>query len=177
MTLRFYLCETRLGWIGLVLSPRGLRATTLPRPRRDVTLREVAEMGATEPAPEAEAAAASRLVRNLAEGRPADPAGLIDWNSLSANGRSATGFRRAVLEEALRIPRGETRSYGWLAERVGRPRAARAVGRVMATNPLPIVVPCHRVIGSDGSLRGYGAGLPMKAALLRAEGARVGSRS
>ena len=51
-------------------------------------------------------------------------------------------------------------------------RAARARGRVMATNPLPIVVPCHRVIGSDGSLRGYGAGLPMKEALLRAEGAR-----
>jgi methylated-DNA-[protein]-cysteine S-methyltransferase len=84
------------------------------------------------------------------------------------------------MEEALRIPRGETRSYGWLAERVGNPRAARAVGRVMATNPLPIVVPCHRVIGSDGSLRGYGdsgrgrsaAGLWMKAALLRAEGAR-----
>jgi methylated-DNA-[protein]-cysteine S-methyltransferase len=92
-------------------------------------------------------------------------AAIIDWNGLS-------GFRRAVMEEALRIPRGETRTYGWLAERVGRPRAARAVGRVMATNPLPIVVPCHRVIGSDGSLRGYGAGLPMKAALLRAEGAR-----
>ena len=56
----------------------------------------------------------------------------------------------------------------------GSPRAARARGRVMATNPLPIVVPCHRVIGSDGSLRGYGAGLHVKEALLRAEGARVG---
>ena len=61
-----------------------------------------------------------------------------------------------------------------LRERPFQLRAARAVGRVMAMNPLPIVVPCHRVIGSDGSLRGYGAGLPMKEALLRAEGARVG---
>ena len=172
MTLRFYLVETELGWIGLVLSPRGLRATTLPRPSRDVALREVAEMGALEPASDAEAAPAVSLVRDLAEGRPAEPAGVIDWDSLSANGRSISGFRRAVMEEALRIPRGETRTYGWLAERVGRPRAARAVGRVMATNPLPIVVPCHRVIGSDGSLRGYGAGLWMKEALLRAEGAR-----
>ena len=86
--------------------------------------------------------------------------------------RHLTEFQRQVYRAVSAIPRGQTRSYGWLAERVGRPRAARAVGRVMATNPLPIVVPCHRVIGSDGSLRGYGAGLPMKEALLRAEGAR-----
>jgi methylated-DNA-[protein]-cysteine S-methyltransferase len=162
---RFYLVETKLGWIGLVLLANGLRATTLPRASRDDAFREVVEMGAVEPVSEVEAVAAARLVRDLAEGRPADIAGLIDWNGV-------TGFRRAVLEEALRIPPGETRSYGWLAERVGRPRAARAVGRVMATNPLPIVVPCHRVIGSDGSLRGYGAGLHVKEALLRAEGAR-----
>jgi len=165
MTLRFYLIETKLGWIGLVISPSGLRATTLPRPTRDDALREVVELGAPEPASDAEAAPAARLVKALAEGEPAALDGIIDWNG-------AAGFRRAVMEEALRIPRGETRSYGWLAESVGRPRAARAVGRVMATNPLPIVVPCHRVIGSDGSLRGYGAGLPMKEALLRAEGAR-----
>ena len=170
---RFYLVETKLGWIGLVLSPRGLRATTLPRASRDDALREVAETGALEPASEAEAGEMARRVKALAEGergqKPArlgaDVTALIDWNG-------AAGFRRAVLEEALRIPPGETRSYGWLAAKVGRPRAARAVGRVMATNPLPIVVPCHRVIGSDGSLRGYGAGLPMKESLLRAEGAR-----
>ena len=167
---RFYLVETKLGWIGLVLSPGGpagvrLRATTLPRASRDDALREVAEMGAVEPASDAEAGETARLVKALAEGEPAALAALIDWDG-------ATGFRRDVMEEALRIPRGETRTYGWLAERVGRPRAARAVGRVMATNPLPIVVPCHRVIGSDGSLRGYGAGLPMKEALLRAEGAQ-----
>jgi len=165
MMLRFSFVETKLGWIGLVLSPRGLRATTLPRPSRDDALREVVELGAVEPASEADAGDMARRVKALAEGEPAAPDGIIDWQGIS-------GFRRAVMEEALRIPRGETRSYGWLAERVGRPRAARAVGRVMATNPLPIVVPCHRVIGSDGSLRGYGAGLPMKAALLKAEGAR-----
>jgi len=175
MTLRFHLAETELGWMGLVLSPRGLRATTLPRPSRDEALREVVELGAAEPASDGEAAAAARLVRDLAAGRPADAAALIDWGGVSAN-----GFRQAVMEETLRIPRGETGAYGWLAERVGRPRAARAVGRVMATNPLPVVVPCHRVVGSDGSLRGYGdsgrgrsaAGLWMKAALLRAEGVR-----
>ena len=170
--MRFYLVETKLGWIGLILSAKGLRATTLPRASRDDALREVAEMGAVEPASDAEAGDIARRVKALVEGQRAAPptgsgqalAALIDWNGV-------TGFRRAVMEEALRIPRGETRTYGWLAERLGRPRAARAVGRVMATNPLPIVVPCHRVIASDGSLRGYGAGLPMKEALLRAEGA------
>jgi len=98
-------------------------------------------------------------------GRPAHNGARFDWTGI-------TPFRRAVLEECARIPPGETRSYGWLAEQVGHPRAARAVGRVMATNPWPLFVPCHRVVGSDGSLHGYGGGLPMKDALLRAEGAR-----
>ncbi|MBI2912521.1 MAG: methylated-DNA--[protein]-cysteine S-methyltransferase [Chloroflexi bacterium] len=161
--LKFHLCETDAGWVGLVVSPRGLRATTLPRPSRDEALREVLELGAAEPASEAEAGDLPRQVRDLAAGRQADLA--IDWDGVS-------GFRRAVLEEAMRIPAGETRSYGWLAAKVGSLRGARAVGRVMATNPLPLVVPCHRVVASDGSLHGYGGGLEMKAALLRAEGAR-----
>lgn len=170
---RFYLCDTEIGFIGLLLSPRGLlRATTLPRPSRDQALREVAEMGAGEPASEAEAGDLPRRLRALAQGQPLDLTADIDWDSLSAGGRGLSGFRRAVLEETLRIPAGRTRTYGWLAAKVGRPRAARAVGRVMATNPLPLVIPCHRVVGSDGSLHGYGGGLPMKAALLRMEGAK-----
>lgn len=129
-------------------------------------------MGALEPATEAQAGDLPRRLRDFADGRPVDLTADIDWSSLSADGRSIAGFRRAVLEETMRIPAGETRTYGWLARKVGRPRAARAVGRVMATNPFPIVVPCHRVVGSDGSLRGYGAGLPVKAELLRIESAR-----
>jgi O-6-methylguanine DNA methyltransferase len=136
-------------------------------------------MGADGPASEAEAGDLPRRLRALAQGQPVDLTAAIDWDSLSAGGRSLSaggrglsGFRRAVLAETLRIPAGRTRTYGWLAAKVGRPRAARAVGRVMATNPLPLVIPCHRVVGSDGSLHGYGGGLPMKAALLRMEGAR-----
>ena len=159
----FHLYETRLGWIGLILSPKGLRATTLPRPSRDEALRDVSEMGALEPASENDAGDLPRRLRAFADGERVDLAADIDWSRI-------TGFRRAVLEETMRIPAGGTRTYGWLARKVGRPRAARAVGRVMATNPLPIVVPCHRVVGSDGSLRGYGAGLAMKAELLRLEG-------
>jgi methylated-DNA-[protein]-cysteine S-methyltransferase len=89
-------------------------------------------------------------------------------------GLSATPFERAVLAEVARIPRGETRSYGEIADLVGFPRAARAVGNVMHSNPFPIVIPCHRVIRGDGSIGGYGGGEDTKAWLLRFEGRQPG---
>lgn len=73
----------------------------------------------------------------------------IDWSSY-------TEFQRAVLEETLTIPFGETRSYGQIAAAIGRPKASRAVGQAEKRNQVPLVIPCHRVIGSDGSLTGYG---------------------
>ncbi len=82
---------------------------------------------------------------------------------------SGTEFQVQVLEELLRIPYGETASYGDIAKRIGRPKAVRAVGAANGRNPLPIVVPCHRVIGSHGELTGFGGGLDTKAALLRLE--------
>ena len=81
-----------------------------------------------------------------------------------------TLFQRRVWEELRRIPYGQTRSYGQLAHRLGKPGAARAVGAANGRNPLPIVVPCHRVIGSDGSLTGFYGGLFLKKALLALEG-------
>jgi methylated-DNA-[protein]-cysteine S-methyltransferase len=69
-----------------------------------------------------------------------------------------TPFQQAVLMTVDEIPFGETRSYGEIAAELNKPGAARAVGRANATNPIPLVIPCHRVIGADGSLRGYGAG-------------------
>jgi methylated-DNA-[protein]-cysteine S-methyltransferase len=85
-------------------------------------------------------------------------------------GRSAE-FNRRVLAELALVPYGETTTYGTLAARVERPRAARAVGMVMNRNPLPIVLPCHRVVGASGSLTGYAGGLATKEQLLRLEGA------
>lgn len=84
-----------------------------------------------------------------------------------------TGFRRRVLEECARIPRGHVATYADLARRAGSPRAFRAVGNTMRTNPVPILIPCHRVVGSNGSLTGFGGGLDMKDRLLRLEGARA----
>jgi len=83
----------------------------------------------------------------------------------------ATAFKRRVWEALRRIPAGETRSYGEIAAAVGAPRAARAVGSACATNPIPIVVPCHRVVASNGSLGGYAGGLARKRQLLDAEAA------
>ncbi len=80
-----------------------------------------------------------------------------------------TEFQLAVLAELGKIPYGTTASYGEIARRIGRPKAVRAVGAANGRNPLPIVIPCHRVIGSGGQLTGFGGGLPVKEHLLRLE--------
>jgi methylated-DNA-[protein]-cysteine S-methyltransferase len=80
-----------------------------------------------------------------------------------------TEFQRTVWNRLREIPYGETISYGELAKRVGNPKASRAVGAANGQNPIPIVIPCHRVIGSNGKLTGFGGGLPVKEALLALE--------
>ena len=82
---------------------------------------------------------------------------------------SGTDFQVRVLEELQRIPYGETTSYGAIAKSIGQPKAMRAVGAANGRNPIPIIIPCHRVIGSGGDLTGFGGGLDTKAALLRLE--------
>ncbi len=82
-----------------------------------------------------------------------------------------TEFQRRVWRALTEIPYGKTVSYGELARRIGKPSAPRAVGLANGANPLPIIVPCHRVIGADGSLTGFGGGLPIKRKLLALEGA------
>jgi methylated-DNA-[protein]-cysteine S-methyltransferase len=161
--LRFHVFETDLGWVAVALSDAGLREITLPHKSRDAAFDTIAELGADKPATAAEARSVSALVKALVAGQPHANGLPLDWSGI-------TPFRREVMEECMRIPAGQTLTYGELAAKVGRPRSARAVGRVMATNPFPLLVPCHRVLGSDGTLHGYGGGLPMKAALLRAEG-------
>ena len=90
----------------------------------------------------------------------------IDWSVLPA-------FQAKVLKATLTIPFGSTRTYAEIAQQIGHPGAARAVGQAEAKNPIPIIIPCHRVIGSDGKLHGYGApgGVQTKAFLLQHEGA------
>lgn len=87
-----------------------------------------------------------------------------------------TEFQLLVLAELQRIPYGETTSYGDIAERIGRPKAVRAVGAANGRNPIPIIVPCHRVIGASGALTGFGGGLDTKKELLRLESEHTEAR-
>jgi methylated-DNA-[protein]-cysteine S-methyltransferase len=96
--------------------------------------------------------------------------GSLDRFELPLDWRLSEGFRRRVLRAIAAIPYGQTRSYTEMATRAGNERAVRAAGTACGRNPIPIVVPCHRVLRNSGALGGYGGGLPMKEALLKLEG-------
>lgn len=127
--------------------------------------------GCTGQAPPPPVAAAIAAVVRLLDGEPEDLSSLaIDLTSLAA-------FEQAVLRETLAIPAGETRTYGEIAAALGSPGAARAVGRALGANPIPIIVPCHRVLASDGRSGGFSApgGASTKLRMLEIEGARRGN--
>ena len=139
---------------------------------------------AFDPDPDAEVERLARLhgVRVLRSARPVDEArreldeyfeGRRHEFDLPVDLSALPAFQQSVLAKLQRVPYGEVVTYGELAARSARPRAARAVGMVMNRNPLPIVLPCHRVIGANGKLVGYAGGLERKEALLRLEGAML----
>jgi methylated-DNA-[protein]-cysteine S-methyltransferase len=103
-----------------------------------------------------------RQLQRYADGKP------VRWN-LPIDLSSGTTFQQKVWRVLATIPYGETRSYGWVARKVGNPGASRAVGSACGANPVPVIIPCHRVIASDGSIGGFGGGLPMKRRLLSLE--------
>ena len=93
----------------------------------------------------------------------------VDFKRYALDIPTGTAFQRTVWEKLLDIPYGETRSYKWLAEEVGSPKGFRAVGGANGKNPVPIIIPCHRVINSDGTLGGYSGGVWIKEWLLKLE--------
>ncbi len=111
-----------------------------------------------------------RIISDLYQGKVQK----TPWSALDMS--DLTTFTKKVLKQACRIPRGRVAAYSELAARSGRPRAARAVGTVMASNPFPILIPCHRVIRSDGTLGGFGGGLNMKKKMLTCEGVKINSQ-
>lgn len=86
---------------------------------------------------------------------------------------SSTPFQKRVYQAARKIPYGEVRTYGWIAKKIGKPMASRAVGQALNKNPIPIIIPCHRVIAKDGDLRGFASGLKWKRRLLELEGVKT----
>lgn len=159
--------EIRHGWLGIVFSEQGLARVCLPQ-RTQAAARKALEMGKkglTSLSFDAPTAMAGQYLDALSgyfEGR-------VKRFSLPLDLGSATNFETAVWKTARAIPYGETRSYGWIAAMMRRPGSERAVGGALGRNPLPIVIPCHRVVRADGSLGGFSAGLEWKRSLLDLE--------
>jgi methylated-DNA-[protein]-cysteine S-methyltransferase len=157
--------DSPFGGLFPAATPRGLVRIGLPSQDPDQLLADLA--GRVSPRVLETATPLERVRRELDlyfEGRLREFRLPLDW-------RLSRGFRRRALRAVARIPYGETRSYAQVARRAGNERASRAAGTACGGNPIPIVVPCHRVLRSGGSLGGYGGGLAMKRALLELEGA------
>ena len=167
--------RTQFATFVVAATPRGIASifpirsatVTAARATRDPWLARRVRAGATlvlhraprsYPAPLARAAAALQAYASNRSRR------------LPAFDLAGTPFQEKVWKRLCAIPSGKTVSYRELAASIGKPKAARAVGGAVGSNPVPILIPCHRVIGGDGSLTGFGLGLPMKRALLRHEG-------
>lgn len=159
---------TRMGWVALLSDDLSLYASTLPQKTRDAAIRELGRKTPCARAPLGSNALAHHAKDKLERYFERHP---VTFDDLAFDDSTATEFRRQVWQLTRAIPYGYTRTYHQLAFDAGRPNAARAIGQCMALNPLPIIIPCHRVVGSHGELRGFGGGLPMKRALLQMEGA------
>jgi methylated-DNA-[protein]-cysteine S-methyltransferase len=159
--------RTRMGWVGAATRDEKLVAVSLPVASKTTA---VADLGMP-----CDLQKKSALLERLAAELPGYFAGeRLDFTSYPVDLSSHPPFQRAALLAARTIPYGEVRSYRWLAEKAGSPRASRAAGQAMRNNPLPLVIPCHRVVGANGSLTGFGGGLAMKRALLLLESAPLG---
>ena len=160
--LKYIIFNTNMGWVGILGSAKGLLRTTLPQHSAQEA-RQLSGDGVNN------AIWSHNLFNGLVErfktyfsgGKMAFP----DELDLSA----ATPFQRKVWEITRLIPYGKTKSYTWVAEQVKKPEAARAVGQALARNPLPIIIPCHRVLTIDGRLGGFSGGVEIKRHLLRLE--------
>jgi len=154
--------NTDMGWIAILGSGRGLVRVTLPQYSTQEALKLLGEIADNaSPSPEQFSGIAKRLKAYFSGHKVLFP----DELDLSL----ATSFQREVWQITRMIPYGETRSYSWLAKKIGKPGASRAIGQALSRNPLPIIVPCHRVIGNNGRLVGFSGGVEIKKRLLYLE--------
>jgi len=150
-----------MGWVAVISSEKGLAAVTLPqRSPRYALLALGQDIGEAQENPGALKDITARLLAYF-KGRR------IEFNDVI--NPQGTAFQKQVWEATRLNPYGQTRSYQWIAEQIRRPHAARAVGQALGANPIPIIVPCHRVLTSNGGLGGFGGGVEMKRRLLQLE--------
>ncbi len=152
-----------MGWLGIIGSASGLRQVTLPRPSAPEVRKLLGDgLKHAEQSPPLFKEITERLIVYFRGQQVSFP------DRLDLSG--ATPFQCAVWEMTRLIPYGETRSYSWVAEQMKKPKATRAVGQALGRNPVPIIVPCHRVLAVNGKLGGFTGGIEMKKHLLNLEG-------
>ena len=159
--------RTPLGWIGIAASAKGVRAIVLAKPsrravERALRVQDVASNGHLAPP--------DKLLRDARTQVTAYLAGKRHRLDFPIDLSAGTSFQRRVWQTALRIPYGRARSYQWIASKVGGKQHSRAVGNALGANPVPLIVPCHRVVAQDASLGGFSCGLAVKRKLLDLEG-------
>lgn len=160
--LRYITFSTEAGWLGILSSPRGLLCITLPQHSQQDARQLLGDsVDCAVWSPRSFENLVERFVTYFNGCRVCFP------DELDLSG--ATAFQCKVWEATRLIPYGETRSYGWVAEQIKKPQAVRAVGQALGKNPLSIIIPCHRVVASDGKLGGFTGGLRMKRLLLHLE--------
>ena len=152
------LCAVLIAWEGELIRRIELEAD--PQQRRLVL--EVLDVCGL-PTGEAPSGLASQIRKHLC-GKE-----VPNYSTVKLDQTIGTPFQKAVWEVVRQVPYGQTRAYRWVAQQIGRPRAARAVGQAVARNPFPLVVPCHRIVASDGSLGGFSAGVSLKRLLVDLE--------
>jgi len=162
--LKYTVANIGVGWVGVLGSNSGLLKITLPQGTAQEAERLLG--GRVR-----EAARSGDFFTDLIERLRGYFAGYRVAFNDELDLSSATAFQHEVWQLTRLIPYGETRSYSWVAEKLGRAGAGRAVGQALTRNPLPIIVPCHRVVAKDGGLGGYRGGLTEKRYLLRLESA------
>ncbi len=156
--------DTTWGWMALAFSNLGLVGTTLPCSTKEEALGKVLTLWPYAYPQEDALKELKELLVRYFNGEK------VDFN-FPLDLRTGTDFQKKVWEEVRKVPWGQTSTYREIAERVGRPGASRAVGQALARNPMPIIIPCHRVIGSSGNLVGFSGGIELKGKLLALEGA------
>jgi methylated-DNA-[protein]-cysteine S-methyltransferase len=158
--------ETKAGWIGLLGSDLGLAMVILPQKTREMAILGLVNRTAGDEQSEVYFQDLMRKLMHYFEGKKVVFDEKMDLSR-------ATSFEQSVWQMTCRIGYGQTQSYGWVARQINKPRASRAVGQALGRNPLPIIVPCHRVIAGNGDLRGFGGGLEMKQYLLDLEAEKM----
>ncbi|MBI4334980.1 MAG: methylated-DNA--[protein]-cysteine S-methyltransferase [Chloroflexi bacterium] len=156
---------TPAGWIGVLGSDRGLKRLVLPQPTAGDALHLLLRGPQEAINNDLRYLSLCRRIKDYLRGEP------VRFSAEILDLEGSSPFQRAVWDVLTTIPYGETRTYRWVAEQAGRPAGARAAGQALASNPLPIIIPCHRVVAVRG-LGGFSGGLPLKKALLDLEATR-----